>query len=88
MTREIVELSLVVHKLRAGSLLVSELGEIGPDGNVLNGVFLPLSKIEIEDREQDKLDKWDSAGGPLFNREPLILTIGVPEWLAMKEGLI
>lgn len=87
-TRETVDLSLVVHKLRQDSILVSELGTIGPDGNVLNGIFLPLSKITIDDREQDKLDKWDAGGGPLFQREPLVLTIGVPEWLAMREGLI
>lgn len=88
MTRETIPISLFIHKLRETSILVSELGRIGPDGNVLNGKFLPLSKIEIDDQEQDKLDKWDAGGGPLFHRDPLVLTIGVPEWLAMREGLI
>lgn len=88
MTRETIDCSLVVHKLLEHSILVSEMGKIGPDGNVLDGVFLPLSKIAIDEKDQQKLDKWDAAGGPLFTKEPLILTIGVPEWLAMKEGLI
>lgn len=88
MSRALVDCSVFIHKLRPDSILVSELGRIGPDGNVLNGIFLPLSKIEIEDSEQDKLDKWDAGGGPPFNPKPLVLTIGVPEWLAMREGLI
>lgn len=79
MTRETIDCSLVVHKLLEHSILVSEMGKTGPDGNVLNGVFLPLSSIAIDEKEQDKLDKWDAGGGPLFNRDPLILTIGVPE---------
>jgi hypothetical protein len=87
--RSKIEIPLFVHKLTKAALLVSELGRIGPDGNVLSGTFLPLSEIEFPDGEEARLERWDASGGPLFAATPVLqLNLLVPEWLAAREGLI
>jgi hypothetical protein len=88
-SRDKTEVSLFVHKITKAALLVSELGRIGPDGNVLGGTFLPLSEIEFPDGEEEKLERWDASGGPLFASSPAVqLNVLLPEWLAEREGLI
>lgn len=49
---------------------------VSDDGDREKAVWLPLSQIEIERRSQAKHSEGQFA------------TIVVPEWLALKEGLI
>lgn len=78
MTSDLIDLPLALHHKTAKAALVSETGD------AKKGKWLPLSKIEIHD--EGKTVKGEEANGQIMD-VPLV-TVTMPEWLAIDKGLV
>lgn len=83
------ELTLAVHGIGPHSLVVSETGEADGSGQPPRPIFLPRTKVTLDDANALKLARYrDTPRGVRGGRGVIVLTLTIPEWLAYDRGLI
>lgn len=78
MNSDLIDLPLALHHKTGKAALVSETGD------AKKGKWLPLSHIEIEDT--GKTVRGEEANGQVLDVK--LVTVTLPEWLAIEKGLV
>lgn len=79
MQSDLIDLTLAPHPTPSKlAILVSETGD------AKKGKWLPLSKIEVEDKGTTM--RGEDSNGRVVNLQ--VVEVTLPEWLAVEKGLV